>query len=102
MVAQLDFISAAGLVEGKQQGVFTFIEADAAMLLHVLVAIGAQGALSAIFFTRGEEEIRWQLARHHDSCACCVEPPLKGILPYHYSIIAIIIIPIKTIVLMEI
>ena len=59
MVTCFDFISAARFMKSEEKWIFAFIETDVGVFLHIFVTIGAKRALSAIFFSRGEKEIRW-------------------------------------------
>lgn len=60
------------------------------MFFDILVAVGIEGALAAVFFSTGVEEIVGKLAGNHDSCCSCIEPALIQILLLHYSIYVII------------
>lgn len=89
-VSQSDFILTAGSSEGEEKGILGAIDADGGMLFDILMPVGIEGALMALLFSTGMEEVVGKLAGNHDSSCSCIEPALIQILLLHYSIYVII------------
>lgn len=77
--AIFESVLAAGAVEGEEQCVFLG-RGVLRMCLYVLVTEGPEGALSALLFAGGLEEVGRQLAVEHNSGGSRVEPSFTDIL----------------------